>query len=177
MQIVADHQNGGSGCRPDLFDQPVERRLTGLVEALRRLVQHQHLRVGQQGARQQNTLQLAARQFGHLLLRHLGQARARNRRRRLRLRDPDRQRQEPPHRDRQTGIDRQPLRYIAQPEARSPRDPAPRHRHNPQQRPQQGRFARPVRPENRDDLSGFDGKADAVQHLCPPEPHRNIFRR
>ena len=63
MQIVRNHQHAAVKFAPQLIDQIVKCHLTVYINALGRFVQHQQLRLVQQGARQQYALRFTTGEF------------------------------------------------------------------------------------------------------------------
>ena len=164
QKIVADHQDRNARLGAHILDQLVESDHPRLIEPLRRLVEHQKLRIVEQCPRQQNPLELAARQRGKLPVLEPRNARPRQHRLRLRRIDAIRQRQEAPDGHRHVALDMESLRHIADPQPRAMRDLAARGREMAQQRAHEGRFPRPVRPDHRHDFAGPDRERDIVQN-------------
>ena len=161
---MTDQQHGAATLGPDFGHQGVKVCNARLVEALGRLVQDQDIRVAQQRAGQQNPLTLTAGQGGQLARLKAGHSGTGQRGGDVRRAVPGWQRQEPRHRHRQGCVQRQRLRHIADPQSVAPCDPTAAGRNHPQQRFQQGRFAGPVRTDQRHDLARCHGHVDAVQH-------------
>lgn len=66
MELVAYHEDGASEVAADLLNLTVEGGRAGLVEAGCRFVQNQEVRFVENGAGEEDTLKLAAREGGHL---------------------------------------------------------------------------------------------------------------
>ena len=144
MQLVGHHQNPAPPSLPQVADQIIEFILAVDIHALNRLVQHQQIRFAQQRPRQQRPLHLAAgnrlhRRINNGCCAHFGQ-------RRLHLRTPrvGAEGDEALHCQRQGGVYRQPLRHIAEAQARFAPDPTAIRTDQTQRDPRQGGLARAV---------------------------------
>ena len=165
MQLVADHQHRTVQVAPDAVDQLIEACGTGLVEALRRLVQDQQLRVRQQRAGQQDALELAAGQIDHLAVGDLGHAGLVEGLSRRIIPHPPRQVEEAARGQRQGRVDGELLRHIAQPQTRRAGDGPAIGAQRADQDTQQGRLAGPVGADDGHDLARRDGQADVLQDV------------
>ena len=68
VQVMTDHQYGTAHVAAHLFDAPVKRGRTGLVQSLCRLVQNDDIGIAQKRTGQQNPLELPAREVAHLAI-------------------------------------------------------------------------------------------------------------
>ena len=159
VQVVADHQHAAAELLAQLLDQPVEARLAGLVEPLRRLVEHQQVRPPQHRLRQHRPLQLPARQRRQLPTAEPGDADMLERRGPLAPAPPPGEREEAVDGQRQRPVDRELLRHVADPQPRRADHPARVRPSGADQQPQQRALARAVRPDDRDDLAGLQRQA------------------
>ena len=177
VQLVADHQDGTAKFGPDLLDGLVEGRRTGLIEALRCLVEDQKLRIAEERAGQQHALELAAGKAGHLAARQLARAGAGQRGTGGGITDTPGQAEEPPHGDRQGRVDMQPLRNIADAQARAPGDAARGGGDGADDGAQKRRLAGTVGADDGDDLARGDVEIDMRQHGLAPQRDAEIGDR
>ena len=171
MQVVGDHQHPAAPPPADVADKPVERRLSGEVDALDRFVEDQQLRVADQGAGQQRPLELAAGKRLYRRVDQVGDAGLGQRREHRVAGPPDGQRHQPGDGQRQHRIHRQPLRQIADPQALPPADGSAVRPQQPEQHPDQRRLAGAVGTDQGDDLVGGHFNVDTGEHGVAAERH------
>jgi hypothetical protein len=112
VQVVADHQHATAKVIPDFLNLTVKVGGAGLVETLRGLVQHEQVRLIEQGAGHERALELPARQPGHRDISVAGDARSFKRFLYVGRPVSFRQVEEPSDGERQRWVDMEPLRYI-----------------------------------------------------------------
>ena len=164
MQLMTDHHHSTTKFRAQIFNQTVKLGLPGLVQPLRRLIQHQNIRLHNQRARQQNPLHLPARKplkTAPLQGLHTNTLQSPLRRR---LTDTPWHIEKAAHRHRQARLKLKFLRHIADRQACRMADLAAIRLQNPSQHAQQGRFARAVRSHNGHDLTGINRNVHALQN-------------
>ena len=177
VKVVRDQHDTAIQPVADILDQFIERNLAIIVDALNRFVENQKFRRSQYGARKQNPLKFAARQFAHLRIGKVAGLRCRECVIDLALRGAVRQLQKAGHAQRQCPVDLQLLRYIAG--AQIGFLPC---RSFICLQDAEGHFcscglARPVRSDQRDNLAGFDGHRNTANKPSVRAVNSSIVER
>src|SRR3990167_8074352 len=173
VQVVRDHQHAATMAVAQLGDQAVQLGLAADVDALHRLVEHQQLRLAQQGAGQQHALQFAAGNALQGAVDHLAGADFRQRRLSAGAIDAGHQAQKTQHAEGQGGIDMQFLRHIADAQFRVAPDAAAIRLEQAEHGAHQGGLAGTVGADQGDDLAGFDAQLHILQHALAAEADAN----
>ena len=172
MQVVADHEDAAALLLADAVDQPEEGGLALVVDAGGRLVEHEEVGTTEQGAGEQDALQLAAGERLQRPAAEPGDADAGERCLPLGGRMAVRQVEEAVDVDRQGRIDGEALRHVGEAQAGRARDPAGIGLDDAEHQLDQGRLARTVRADQADDLAAVQGEIDVLEGLVVAEPDR-----
>jgi hypothetical protein len=169
VEVVRHHQDAEVALAADTVDQVVDRDLADEVDALRRLVEDEDVRLDGDRAGEHHPLQLAAGQRRHHAAGEVGAVDRRERRGERGLAQSGGEAHEALDRDRQRPVDLEPLRHVADPQPAGARHRPRGGRYEPEQRLDDGRLAAAVGADEGDHLAACDGDVDAANDLAAAE--------
>src|SRR5471032_2630378 len=175
MQIVRYHQHAAAVAVPQTRDQAIQLGLTGHIDALHRLIQHQQFRLAQQRTGQQHTLHFAAGNALHRAVDHVFCADFLECGQGARTVHTRYQPQEAQHGQRQGWIDVEFLRHVTDPQFRLAPDAAAVRLQQPEYGAHQRGLAGAIGADQGDDLPRFDAQLDVIQHGLPGKRDGNVF--
>ncbi len=177
VEFMAHHQDRAAEFIADRGDELIEGGGTGLVEALGRLIKDQKLRLAQKRAGQKDALELPAGKLRHLLVAQMVRAGPAQSLRNLFVWGGFGQLQEPIDGQRQSRVDGELLRHVANAQTVRLRDRAGGGRDRPNEAAQQRRLAGSVWPHHSDNLTGVQSEVDVVQNGAVVERDRQALGR
>ncbi len=172
---MGNHQHTAAVTVSQAGDQAIEFSLAGHVDALYRFVEHQQLRLTQQGPGQQDTLHLTAGNTLHRAVDHLLGADFLERGQRHRAIHTRHQAQEAQHRERQGRVDMQLLRHVADPQFRLAPDAATVGLQQTEHGAHQCGLASAIGADQGHNLPRLDAQFDVIQHRLPGKRDGNLL--
>ena len=176
MQIVRNHQHPAAVAAANTADEAIELRLSGNVDPLHRLIQHQQIGAAQQRACQQHPLLFASGKHLHRIIKQVNNAQFPSRRRDTVVACRSCEPQKTRHRQRQILRQLQSLRHITDCESTFSLHPPRSGLEQPENNPHQRSFAGAVGTDQSDNLTGMQRQIHAFQHLTPAEPDPDAGR-